>query len=256
MRALPECVGHLADAIRSHRDLLELLQVTSTRLGGGSVLAAHWNHHRRSTDLDLMMKAEAFDMHQDMIEEMLSEIPSEKHEDIVIPEKGRIVIAVRGVYGMMGDIEIVRDELGDSMRTAHTAQSGPLVKQVGLDAEAKIYILAKKFHRMMRGHLERDHYDVLWSAYNDRPTLIAAVTSFIDPETLQNIAMSAQRGPDALFKDQNKPVLDPKAPEWKSVLADVWQAIDTFTTQPGRADMALPKLKGAGGGRKGRIHGG
>ena len=45
--------------MREHRELLKLLKRTDTELGGGTVLAMHWNNHRRSTDLDFMMRAEA-----------------------------------------------------------------------------------------------------------------------------------------------------------------------------------------------------
>ena len=107
--------------------------------------------------------------------------------------------------------------------------------------------LAKKFHRLERGHLERDHYDILWAAYHgkDRATLIEAAMHFTTPEIVQVIAMEAQQDPEKLFKEPKKRVLNPKAKDWKKVLGEVWQAVDKFTSDPKARNMRLPALKGA-----------
>ena len=248
MIELPENVAHLGAAVRQHRELLRLLRATGTRLGGGTVLAAHWGEHRRSTDLDLMMNARAFDEHQETIRQMLAEMPAIEHSAIVDKTtKRRIVLAARGINGVTGDIEIVRDQLGDSMRTAQRTDEGPRVWDVAMNAEATVYILAKKFNRLQRRDLERDHYDLLWAAYKDRETLIGAAIRFSTPEAVQAIALRAQADPNELFNNEKKQVLEAKAPGWKAVLATVWQAIDAFTTEPKRTRMKLPKLRGAGG---------
>ena len=109
---------------------------------------------------------------------------------------------------------------------------------------------------MRREHLERDHYDVLWAAYRNRTTLIDTMIRHVDPEIVQDIAMQAQRPAEELFASPHKPVrADPKAPAWKSVLAEVWQAIDTFTTDPGKRNIALPVLKGQAAGSAGATTG-
>ena len=182
MIELPKNVAHLGAAVRQHRELLKLLKATGTRLGGGTVLAAHWGEHRRSTELDLMMKAAAFDEHQETIRQMLAEIPANEHSAIVDKTtKRRIVLAARGINGLTGDIEIVRDQLGDSMRTAQGTVEGPRVWDVAMNAEATVYILAKKLNRLERRDLERDHYDLLWAAYKDREALIQAAIRFSTP---------------------------------------------------------------------------
>ena len=98
------------------------------------------------------------------------------------------------------------------MRTAQRADEGPRVWDVAMNAEATVYILAKKFNRLERRDLERDHYDLLWAAYKDRETLIEAAIRFSMPEAVQATALRAQADPDELFKNEKKRVLDPKAP--------------------------------------------
>ena len=249
MIELPKNVAHLGAAVRQHRELLKLLKATGTRLGGGTVLAAHWGEHRRSTELDLMMKAAAFDEHQETIRQMLAEIPANEHSAIVDKTtKRRIVLAARGINGLTGDIEIVRDQLGDSMRTAQGTVEGPRVWDVAMNAEATVYILAKKLNRLERRDLERDHYDLLWGGIQGpRGTHSGRNPVQHAAEAVQTTALRAQTDPAELFKNEKKQVLDPKAPGWKAVLATVWQAIDAFTTEPGRTRMKLPKLRGAGG---------
>ena len=245
---LPESTKHLGIAIMQHRELLRLLRHTGTELGGGTVLAMDWNDHRRSTDLDFMMRAQAFDEHLEELKAMLRGIPAAKHQTIREEVTDTpIVVAARGVGGQIGDIEIVRDELGDRLRSILALPAGPRVSDEAMNAEAKEYILAKKFHRLERGHLERDHYDILWAAYheNDRRTLIDAAMHFTTPETVQTIAMEAQQDPEMLFKERDKRVLDPRAQNWKKVLGEVWQAVDKFTTDPRARNMRLPALKGA-----------
>ena len=70
------------------------------------------------------------------------------------------------------------------------------------------------------------------------------MTRFIDPERVQITAMRAQQSPETLFQNSPKSVLGAKAPGWKGALAEVWQGIDTFTTDPKRAELRLPKLEG------------
>ena len=182
----------------------------------------HWNDHRRSTDLDFMMRAEAFDEHLETLKAMLWDIPAAKHQITHDKKTGTpIVLAAQDVGGRIGDIEIVRDALGDTLREALPLPA-PQVWEVAMNAEAKEYILAKKFSRMDRRHLERDHYDVLWAAYHkeDREALIKTVMYFLDPETLRRIAIDAQQDPRVLFEEPRKHVLDPKAPDWKEVLGE------------------------------------
>ena len=68
--------------------------------------------------------------------------------------------------------------------------------------------------------------------------------------------MAAQQDAEVLFSAREKAgpdpkaVLDPKAPNWKKVLAEVWQAIDKFTEDPDARKMRLPQLKGTGSRKK------
>ena len=96
-------------------------------------------------------------------------------------------------------------------------------------------------------HLERDHYDIVWAAYNDRTTLINAVRRHVSRKVVKRIVAQAQQSPQALVADEEKPVRNPKAPGWHDVLGDVWKKIEAFTSDAKRANIALPALKGAKG---------
>ena len=253
---LPDNVMHLVEAVNACEALRDILTATQTQVGGGSVLAAHWGGHRRSTDIDLMMPENAFITHRDAVWEALKSILATEYRRIHGEDRDTIIVlGARNVGGVEGDIEVVKDSLGDQLRRQYRTHDGPILTGLPLTSEAKSYIIAKKFYRMRREHLERDHYDVLWAAYRNRTTLFDTVIRHVDPEIVQDIAMQAQRPAEELFASPHKPVRDPKAPAWKSVLAEVWQAIDTFTTDPGKRNIALPVLKGAGGGKRWRYHG-
>ena len=67
--------------------------------------------------------------------------------------------------------------------------------------------------------------------------------------------MEAQQDPRKLFKERKKHVLNPRVPDWKKVLGEVWQAVDTFTSEPRARNMRLPALKGTPRRRKPRGNG-
>lgn len=253
---LPESVEHLGQQIRQHRELIKLLKATRTQLGGGTVLAALWGEHRVSTDLDLMMPAAAFDEHQETIRQMLSEIPANEHSAIVDKTtKRRIVLAARGINGLTGDIEIVRDQLGDSMRSANPDAKGEGVWDVRLMAEATAHILAKKIDRLGRRDLERDHYDLVWAAYHDPERLKEAVKGFTTVRQLTEIARRAQKDPERVFENEEKPVREPKAPEWKNMLGPVWQTIARLHDTPAGQPLTLPQPGRPGCRQDGPSHG-
>lgn len=249
---LPPSTAYLGDVLTRHEDFLKLLRWTNARIGGGTVLAIHWGNHRVSTDIDLMVPAEAFDRRKDQIRDLLRAIPA-KDDDAIVDKIRRTVIVFKqiGIKGedndppeRYGDIEVVRDNLGDELRRTRDHGTGPLVEPIGIHAEAKAHILAKKFHRLGRQHLERDHYDVLWAAYNDRETLIEAVMHHVEPDSVDEIAADAQENPNILFAQEEKPVLHPAAPGWKNVLGEVWTGIREFTTNPRATHLELPDLEG------------
>lgn len=253
---LPRNVEHLIHELKTQRVLLDILEETQTRVGGGSVLAAHWKGHRRSTDIDLMMPEEGFLWQQGEIWEALKSIRAEGHRQETDGTGAEIMMmAATRVGGVEGDIEIVRDVLGDDMRTADRAPDGARVEGLALASEAKTHILAKKFDRLRRADLERDHYDVLWAALYDSRTLVEAMEKHVPRRVVQQIARRAQQPAEALFAGQNKPVRDPKMPEWKGVLPEVWRAIADATENEGEPKIDLRGVKRADHGRSSTLYG-
>ena len=254
---LPDNVRHLATAVRENRELRMLLRAAGAELGGGTVLAEEWKDHRQSTDLDFMVPPKAFDEHLQSLTTMLGNLGAARVAIILgTPQRIPVVVAARGVKNGPGDIEIVRDELGEYLRDKHALEAGPRILDVGMNAEATPYILAKKLYRLQGPEqLERDHYDILWAAYEHWKTLLKTIRTYTTKDAIRQIATRAQQNPEVLFENQDKPVLKPKAPEWKSVLAQVWEEIEKSTANQGRQTPRLPKLGGTGGGKKAKTYG-
>ena len=242
---LPPNVGNALETIANHPRLRHALRAAGAQVGGGNVLAAHWSDHRCSTDIDLMLPAQAFEARFDDLWSALKTIDAKEHRIVRDSDDVAIVLQAKQVNATNSDIEIVHDTLGDQLKRHHVTEPGAVIDGLGLRSEAKTLILAKKFYRMSRQSLERDHYNVLWAAYRDRDTLIQAAIRHTSPELIQTTAMEAQGDPQQLFKNQTKPVLEPKAPGWKTVLAQVWQGIDAFTNDPTKRAWRLPPLEGA-----------
>ena len=242
---LPESVTHLGAAVTANRELSHLLRRARAQLGGGTALAALWDHHRRSTDLDIMIPAIHFDRNQNELFECLRAILAREHSAIADTElKRRIVLRARDVQNLTGDIEIVRDQLGDLMRRREPISHGPHVPELRMRAEAPVYILAKKLSRMSRQHHERDHYDILYAAYRHWTLFVQSMQCFGKPQALHAIVLESQDAPDKLFMRTQKPVLDPVAPQWKDVLAPFWRAVESTITGTRRTPAALPRLTG------------
>lgn len=241
---LPSNVQHLIRELNGHPSLLNILEETQTKVGGGSVLAAHWKGHRRSTDVDLMMPEEGFLWKQREIWEALKNIPAKRHRAETDGTGFEIVMmSAARVRGVEGDIEIVRDVLGDDMRREQNVPEGPHVEGLPLASEAKTYILAKKFDRMRRADLERDHYDVLWAALYDSRTLVEAMERHVPRRVVHQIALRAQQPAEVLFADQKKPVRDPKIADWKDMLPEVWRVIDDATGSGEKSKIDLRRVK-------------
>lgn len=239
--ALPGNIAHLVDALTDNKTLLDLLRDTNTLVGGGSVLAAHWRNHRRSTDLDLMMPPDAFDTHQDALKQLITGIPADEYVQGTGGAEQTKVFSIKGVLNKQGDIEIVRDGLGRLIRRNNTASNEPTVSKLKLAAEPKEHIIAKKFSRILERH-ERDYYDIVWAAYRDPDTLVSAIGRHVHPRLLSTSASQAQGAPQELFHDSEKPVLSPRAPDWKDVLAEVMIRIDRHMRTADETPMALPTL--------------
>ena len=216
-----------------------------------------WDNHRQSTDLDFMVPPKAFDEHLQDLTTMLGKIGAARVGIILgTPERIPVVVAARGVKSGPGDIEIVRDELGEYLRSKHALEPGPRIWDVAMDAEATPCILAKKLYRLQGPEqLERDHYDIVWAAYKEWKTLLKTIRSYTTKDAVRRIAARAQQNPEVLFENQEKPVLKPKAPGWNGVLAQVWEEIERSTANPERKTVRLPKLRGAGGGKTVKTYG-
>ena len=190
---------------------------------------------------------------------MVWEIPAAEHE--IIRQRATnipIVLAARAVGGQTGDIEIVRDELGDRLRRNLAIDAGPRVWDVAMEGEAKQYILAKKFHRLQVAHHERDHYDILWAAYNDRDTLVEAAKHFTTPDMCavdRNGSTARRRGAIQRAGEGRAGPEGSAGPQGTELEESAGRGMASDRQvhgRPGRAQNAAPRAEGGQGPERSR----
>ena len=150
------------------------------RLGGGTALAARWQH-RHSTDVDLF--ADASDYEGLFMSEQRFRTDLELHapsaRNIVIePGFARIVLADGGEISVSTSPSL----------TAHPV-SGDTVRGTSVPLETTAEILAKKLrYRMIQNAqiVPRDLYDISFARWNDPKALQTALSTLKD-EHLQDI---------------------------------------------------------------------
>ena len=106
---LPACAKPLLEFL--HDEDFEVLKRTGARLGGGTLLAALWNEHRESRDLDIFIPAVQFDQAFEEINHLQIRLyeranPGMPGQSWTNPKAGALVIRVATPSGT---IELIRD---------------------------------------------------------------------------------------------------------------------------------------------------
>ncbi len=170
--------------------VLEFIPAEQIALGGGTALAARWQH-RESLDVDLFVDPVTFNQNIYLraaeCEDRLAQLGSGRFA--TLGEHGCHISHRAGRVEIVGSFPLTRD-----------SRSQDFVAGAGIPLETNVEILAKKLHRRILGHgqiLPRDLYDF-------------AVARKFEPESMQT-AWAAQRvaDPDALVA-----VLSSFAPGW------------------------------------------
>ncbi len=169
-------------------------------IGGGTALAARWNH-RRSTDIDMVMEPESFRAAAAPLTRLLTE------------GAGTQIRQGRGWFNAMlpdGDFSITTAE-------ALLADDGPPEREsvFGLALESTAQILARKLRYRMWGNGEfvaRDLYDLCTGAVRD-PNAVARALDVLDPYARTALADEIARlGPRVARMGRALTAVD--HPEW------------------------------------------
>ncbi len=175
---------------------------TDYRMGGGSILAASWNH-RRSTDIDLFFDrgaTPAFPLDRIMDDFRAAAATGEVSDLRLYP------------HGLLWTRRGVPMSLFEASRLAVDDQAVPTVLGVGIPAEGAAEILAKKVRaRMLRGqqYLARDMYDLLVAHVED-PNAAARVFECLADEERAMLRYDATHAP--LPGNAGRAILDPAYP--------------------------------------------
>jgi len=180
--------------------LLQIGVEAALMIGGGTALAARWNH-RRSTDIDMVMAPESFRTAAAPLARLLKEVP------------GAQIRQGRGwLNGILpeGDVSITTAE-------ALLADDGPLDREsvFGLALEPTAQILARKLQYRMWGNGEfvaRDLYDLCSGAVRN-PHAVERALGVLDPYARTALADEIARlGPRVAQMGRALTAVD--QPEW------------------------------------------
>ena len=201
--ALPDGSRHIFD--QGLPLLLEFIPAADLLLGGGTALAARWQH-RDSFDIDLFTSLTTFTQtiyrQRARFEARLDELGS-----------GRI--AMLGPNGCTFYLHNAKVEVVGLAPLTHPSRSPDCTASPSIALETNLEILAKKLHRRMIVHgriIPRDLYDLAY-ARRFEPTLLDAVWSsevVRDPEVLAAALSSFSLG----WMDRHEePVVNPRYPD-------------------------------------------
>ena len=221
---MPECAGPLL-ALLSEEDL-EIMRELDARLGGGTLLAALWNEHRESRDLDIFIRAEQFDDNFDKINSMQKRIheranPGTTGEPWTNPKAGTLVIKINTPSG---SIELIRDTTKREER-----QEPQMVKGTGgrLGTHEPEEVLYRKIENRAQALAERDMYDMAWAHIHEPQTLNRALKKCTKGKvrTLREDLSLVEQ----IKRYPHKPVENPKWRQWRKEAPRVLrEALDGF----------------------------
>ena len=222
---LPPSIEPLFGALE--RDDIDVLNRAGARLGGGTVLAARWNHHRRSTDLDFFVPITRFEALKPLLVGLLGRIEARllSSEMPNAPDADNLLQLNTAV----GAIDLVgMDDLTTSGRHWRNSEEwiaqgrhGPLrTLNTGAILQAKLE------NRSLRLH-ERDVYDVAYAARH-HPDDLAEALARTSRRILAAYAHQLETMP-TIPTTTEKPVLDPTWTHWRTEAGpEIVRAIDDF----------------------------
>ena len=197
---------------------LALLGRTAAALGGGTALAARWQDHRESRDLDIFIPAARFDALFPLINNMQMAMqarldPTIEPRQWTNHQAGVLVIRVKSPDA---DIELIRDPHRSLTRDWTHGEETVESTTRRLKTVSTIAILQRKLENRIHALAERDLYDVAWAARSERPTLDQALARCSYPKIshfesrLENLTEIPAR------EEEHKPVVHPKWEKWRT----------------------------------------
>lgn len=187
-----------------------LFRDSGLRIGGGTILAARWNH-RRSTDIDLFTDANAAGefrkkdnaAFREFCDDLCSQVDTGTVSELKILNHGCSFVGPFGPVSLHASRRFTRSVL--SQREEHST---------GLPTESTREILFKKLYgKVIRsvGYTERDSYDFFVAYMVDPKSLNQALNKLQELNALQYLHQDAQAG-DIRAEEFDR-VLEPKYPE-------------------------------------------
>ncbi|MCY3678164.1 MAG: nucleotidyl transferase AbiEii/AbiGii toxin family protein [Gemmatimonadetes bacterium] len=193
-------------ALADFSDVMQELLVqdwSSLVLGGGTVLAMHWNH-RHSTDLDFIVEEDE-PLHAGALRNRLEVLQRQGRIDVWRYARRRSVMLTAGGVRLSFVFEGVDAGVPADGRTA-----------MDIRCESPGSILTRKlFGRVLDSGqmVSRDFYDFAWAALH-RPTLWAQVSGRLLPEERSGIARECRSiARSRKGRRTGRPVLRPSDPE-------------------------------------------
>ena len=208
---------------------LGLLGRVDARMGGGTVLAARWNEHRVSRDLDIFIPAPAFDAAFGEINRMQARIgtrlqPERRPNFWTNPRAGVFVIHCPMADGR--EIEFIRTPRLGSRDT--DIEPGETVH--GTTGRIKTLrtatILAGKLATRAPALAERDVYDLAFAAERAPEALTSALGQ--TNEAMVHEFLRRLEGVDEAPRDDKRPVTEPTWDDWRTHAPEVLRS--TLTT--------------------------
>ena len=229
---LPDSIQPLFAAFE--REDIDVLIGAGARLGGGTVLAARWNNHRRSTDLDFFIPRTRFDSLKPLLMGLLRKLEIRLAAPDP-PTQSPDVDTLLQLNTQAGAIDLVGMETL-STRRAHWLNSDEWIA-TGTHGPLRTLTTAGILHGKLENRilrlLERDIYDVAYAARHHPDDLTDALYN-TSPRTLA--AYAHQLETTTIPTSTEQPVLDPNWPQWRTEAGPaIVNAIDDFDAKNARA---------------------
>ena len=207
-----ELSGAHRAALADFRRVIEELLVrewSSLVLGGGTVLAMHWNH-RHSTDLDFVVEEDE-PMDAGLLRDRLEALQRQGRIDVWRYARRRSVMLTAGGVRLSFVFEGIDADVSITGRTA---------LDIGCESPGSI-LTRKLFGRVLDSGqmVSRDFYDFAWAALH-RPPLWARVSRHLLPEERARIVRECRSiARSRKGRRTGRPVLRPSDP---ALARDVW----------------------------------
>ena len=197
---------------------LALLGRTAAALGGGTALAARWQDHRESRDLDIFIPAARFDALFPLINNMQMAMqarldPTIEPRQWTNHQAGVLVIRVTSPDA---DVELIRDPHRSLTRDWTHGEETVEGTTRRLKTVSTIAVLQRKLENRIHALAERDLYDVAWAARFERPALDEALDRCSYP-TIRHFARLLENLTEVPAREEeHKPVVHPKWEKWRT----------------------------------------